>query len=251
MRTAGTIMSTIMRTRIIIMTVTAMVDRQVLDPAALYRLMAWLSPSFPVGAFSHSHGLEWVVETGDVVDAASLEAWVGQILRFGAGRQDAILFAETWRAMIAGDRRRLDEIAELAAALSPSKERAVETLSQGKAFVLATEAAWPAAGAPSPDGDLAYPVAVGIAAGRHGIPLDASLVAYLHAFAANIVSAGVRLIPLGQTDGQKVTAALEPVVAEVAAEAETATLEDLGGCVFFADIASMRHETQYTRLFRT
>ncbi len=227
-----------------------MAERRDLDPAGLYRLMAWLSPSFPVGAFSHSHGLEWVVETGEVADAATLRDGVTQILRFGAGRQDAILLAETWKAMTAGDDDRLREIAELAAALSPSKERAVETLSQGRAFALAADAAWSLGGG-LPRAELAYPVAVGIAAARHGIPLGATLVAYLHAFAANIVSAGIRLIPLGQTDGQRVTAALEPVVSEVGIQAEAAGLDDLGGCVLLADIASMRHETQYTRLFRT
>jgi urease accessory protein len=236
-------------------TETAMAEHACLDPAldsaGLYRLMAWLSPSFPVGAFSHSHALEWVVETGEVGDVAALTGWVEQILRYGGGRQDAILLAETWRAATAGDTERLSEVAELAAALSPSKERAVETLSQGRAFALAAEASWPADGDALPSGDLAYPVAVGIAAARHKIPLVPTLAAYLHAFVANIVSAGIRLVPLGQTDGQKAIAALEPVVASVTDEAMTAGLDDLGGCVLLADIASMRHETQYTRLFRT
>jgi len=222
------------------------------DHAALYRLMAWLSPSYPVGAFSHSHGLEWVVEEGTVRDAGALTDWTEEILRFGAGRQDAILLAETWRAVTAGDGDRLADIAELAAALAPSKERQVESLSQGRAFALATDAAWPAGSETAADiPNPAYPVAVGIAAARHGVPLAPALTVYLHAFSANIVSAGIRQIPLGQTDGQKAIARLEPVVAEVAAEAETSGLDDLGGCVLLADIASMQHETQYTRLFRT
>ncbi len=220
------------------------------DPAALYRLMAWLSPSYPVGAFTHSHGLEWEIEAGTVSDAEGLCAWIGEILCHGAGRQDAILMAATWRAARAGDAARLETVAELAAALAPSRERRTETMSQGRAFTLATEAAWPA-GAGGDPADLAYPVAVGLAAARHAVPLEPALIAYLHAFAANLVSAGVRLVPLGQTDGQRAIARLEPVVAAVAAEALTASLDDLGGCVLLADIASMRHETQYTRLFRT
>jgi len=222
-----------------------------LDPAGLYRLMAWLSPSFPVGAFTHSHGLEWAVETGDVRTAVAMTDWVAEILHFGGGRQDAILLAEIWRATVAGDGDRIAKVAELAAALSPSKERAVETVSQGKAFVLAADASWPSEGPALPPGDIAYPVAVGFAAARHAVPLRPTLAAYLHAFAANIVSAGVRLIPLGQTDGQKAIAALEGIVSEVTEEAMAAGLDDLGGCTLLADIASMRHETQYTRLFRT
>lgn len=229
---------------------TAMTERTGAGTAALYRLMVWLSPSYPVGAFTHSHGLEWEVEVGAVTDADGLGRWIGDVLRHGAGRQDAILLAESWRAARADDAARLAAIAELAAALAPSKERRIETLSQGRGFMLATQAAWPADEGPDAD-DLAYPVAVGLAAARHGIALDPTLIAYLHAVAANLVSAGVRLIPLGQTDGQRLIATLEPVVAGVAEEAEAAGLDDLGGCTLLADIASMRHETQYTRLFRT
>ncbi|WP_018700148.1 urease accessory protein UreF [Amorphus coralli] len=220
------------------------------EAGALYRLMAWLSPSYPVGAFTLSHGLEWSVEDGTVTDLASLAGWVEDVLAQGGGRQDAILFVAAWRARRQHDIPVLAEIVELAAALNPSKERRTETLSQGDAFRTITETAWPAEES-WPDGRLAYPVAVAIAAADHGIALAPALVAYLHAFSANIVSAGVRLIPLGQSDGQRAIARLEPAIAALAAEAETSTLDDLGGCALFADIASMRHETQYTRLFRT
>ena len=98
---------------------------------------------------------------------------------------------------------------------------------------------------------VAYPVAVGVAAAGHGIAARSALNAYLHAVIANFVSAGVRLIPLGQTDGQRLLAALEPIVAATAARALTTKLDDVGSAAFRADIASMRHETQYTRLFRS
>ncbi len=223
-----------------------------LADGALYRLMAWLSPSYPVGAFTHSHGLEWVIEAGAVLDAGSLYDWIEDIALFGAGRQDAILLATSWRAVVGQNTSRLIEIAELAAALAPSKERQLETMAQGRAFKLATDAAWPVeTGMDEAGGDLAYPVAVGVAAAAHDVPLRPALTAYLHAFAANIVSAGVRLVPLGQTDGQRLIARLEPVIERVAEDALGADLDDLGGCVLLADIASMRHETQYTRLFRT
>ncbi|MEX0853153.1 MAG: urease accessory protein UreF [Bauldia sp.] len=220
-------------------------------------LLAWLSPSFPVGAFSYSHGLEWAIAEGTVHDAASLDAWTTGILVHGAGRSDAIIFAHAWRAAIGADESALSAIAELAAALPPSKERHIETTAQGRAFLSAVRDAWPndrleaLAARLSADGPVAYPVAVALAAAAHDIPLTATLAAMLNAFAANLVSAGLRAIPLGQSDGQRVIAALSPIVAEVAATAATASLDDLGGAAYSADIASMKHETQYTRLFRS
>jgi urease accessory protein len=228
-----------------------------LTPPALQRLLAWLSPAFPVGAYTYSHGLEWAIEDGTVGNAADLRAWLGQVLIYGGGRNDAVLFAHAWRAAADDDRGCLRDVSELAAALQPSRERHLETTAQGSAFLRAVVAAWPndrleklaedlGAGA-----ELAYPVAVAMAAAAHDIPLAPSLVAYLGGFVANIVSAGVRAIPIGQTDGQKTIAALGPVSEAVAIFAVTAGLDDLGGIALRADIASMKHETQYTRLFRS
>jgi urease accessory protein len=216
--------------------------------------MTWLSPAFPVGGFSYSHGLEWVVETGKVKDAASLGDWIEAILVHGAGRTDAIFLAETWRAIMAADAAALGIVAELAAAFVPSAERRLETLAQGTAFLSAIRAVWPH---PTLDrmaaigDDTAYPVAVGACAAAHGLPLAASAQAFIQAFAANLVSAGVRLIPLGQTDGLRVIARLEALIPTVVEGALAATLDDIGGIAIMADIASMRHETQYTRLFRS
>jgi len=225
------------------------------DTAVLAKLMTWLSPSFPVGAYGYSHGLEWAIEAGTVTDAASLQAWLADIVRHGAGRTDAILLAHAWRAASTGDDATLAELAELAAAFQPSKERHLETTAQGTAFLTAVIAAWPnhrlTALAATVPREVAYPVAVAITAAAHGIPLAATLSATLNAFVANLVSAGVRAVPIGQTDGQRTIAALAPLVAEVAAAAATATLDDLGGAALLADIASMNHETQYTRLFRS
>jgi urease accessory protein len=223
------------------------------NSSALYRLMAWLSPAFPVGAFSYSSGIEWAVEAGDIKNAATLQAWLGVMLADGGGFCDAVLFAHAHRAI--DDDKALRAVAELAAAFAPSKERHLETTAQGNAFVEATRAAWPCAAIERLkkiwDGPVAYPVAVAVAAAGHGIALEPALAAYLQAVAANWVSAGVRLIPLGQSDGQRVLAALEPVVAATAQRALTARLDDLGSSAFRADLASARHETQYTRLFRS
>ncbi len=183
-----------------------------LSASALYRLMAWLSPAFPVGAFSYSGGLEWAVEVGDVADPRSLQRWLAVIVAEGGGFCDAVIFTHVHRAVANHDDGMLREAAELAAALSPSKERHLETSSQGRAFVEAARAAWPCAAldrlAARWDGPVAYPVAVAVTAAGHGVPLAAALHAYLHAATANLISAGVRLIPLGQTDGQRVLAGL-------------------------------------------
>lgn len=226
-----------------------------IDPAALHRLLAWLSPAYPVGAFSYSHGLEAAVEEGSVRDRAGLVAYTAAVLRAGAGRVDGALLAAAWRAAEAGDDAALDGAAALAAAWRGTAETALESLQQGAAFALVTQAAWPearfAAFAARHSGRLTAAVAFGAAAGFHGVPLRPALAGWLGAFAANLVSAGVRLVPLGQTDGQIATAALHPVVEAATEAALDADLDRLGTAAPVLDLLSMRHETQYTRLFRS
>jgi urease accessory protein len=223
--------------------------------AALYRLMAWLSPSYPVGAFSYSSGIEWAVETGDIKDADTLRHWLAIVIGEGGGFCDAVFFVHAHRSLADTDDRALLAVAELAAAFAPSKERHLETTAQGAAFIEATRAAW---SCPALDrlaaawtGPLAYPVAVGVAAAGHGIPLEPALHAFLYAVTANLISAGVRLVPLGQSDGQRVLAALEPIVEATAQRALTTPLDDVGSAAMRADLASLLHETQYTWLFRS
>jgi urease accessory protein len=223
------------------------------NAAALYRLMAWLSPAFPVGAFSYSSGIEWAVEAGDIRDAASLKDWVEIVIGHGGGFSDAVFFVHAHGAL--KHDQAVVEVCELAAAFVPSKERQLETTAQGRAFIDTARAAWPCAAIERLlalwDGPIAYPVAVGVVSAGHGIGLAPALSAYLQAVSANLVSAGVRLVPLGQTDGQRVLASLEPVVAEAAARALVTPLDHVGGAAFRGDLASMRHEGQYTRLFRS
>jgi len=225
------------------------------EAAALYRLMTWLSPSFPVGAFSYSSGIEWAVEAGDITDAASLRGWLAAVLTEGSGFCDGVFLVHSHRAASEHDGAILKDVAELAAAFVPSRERQLETTSQGRAFIEIARAAWNSPGLDAMvtacDGPIVYPVAVGLVSAAHGIPLAPSLHAFLHAVIANWISAGARLIPLGQTDSQRVLAALEPDVAATAARAGAASLDDLGSATFRADLASLRHETQYTRLFRS
>jgi urease accessory protein len=225
------------------------------EAAALYRLMTWLSPSFPVGAFSYSSGIEWVVEAGDIRDAASLRDWLAAMLGDGSGFCDAVFLAQAHRAASAQDEAALREIAELAAAFVPSRERQLETTTQGRAFIEIARSAWSCDGldgmVAACDGVIVYPTAVGIVSAAHAVPLAPAMHAFLHAVVSNWISAGARLIPLGQTDSQRVLAQLESDVVATARRAVAATFDDLGSATFRADLASLRHETQYTRLFRS
>ncbi len=220
----------------------------------LYRLLAWFSPSYPIGAFSYSHGIEQAVEAGRIGDAASLAAWIGHILRHGAGWVDTVLLKEAYAA--SGDAGRLDELADLAVAWRGSAETALESSQQGGSFLTITRSAWahPALDAfvaRRGERPLALSIAVGATAAAHRLDITAVLGAYLHAFAANLVSAAVRLIPLGQTDGQRALATLLPVVESIVPCALACGLEECGTAAPMVDISSMQHETQYTRLFRS
>jgi urease accessory protein len=207
------------------------------DPQALIRLLTWLSPAFPVGAFGYSHGLEQAIRDGAVRDAASLEDWLATLVELGSAWTDAVLLAAAWRGET--------QAAELAAALAPSQERLRETVAQGEAFLTAVRA-W---SEPPLAGPIAYPVAVGAVAAAHGIALEPALIAYLHAFSASLTGAALRAIPLGQSDGVRVAAALEPLILATAARAAAASLDDLGSAAILSDIAAMRHETLEGRLF--
>lgn len=225
------------------------------EAAALYRLMTWLSPAFPVGAFSYSSGIEWAVEAGDITDAASLRDWLAAMLTDGSGYCDAVFLAQAHRAASAREDASLREIAELAAAFVPSRERQLETTTQGRAFIDIARAAWPSDGldnlVTACSGAIVYPIAVGLVSAAHAIPAAPAMHAFLHALLSNWISAGARLVPLGQTDSQRILAGLEADVAATARRALASSLDDLGSATFRADLASLRHETQYTRLFRS
>ncbi|OWV80176.1 urease accessory protein UreF [Rhizobium sp. R634] len=215
---------------------------------ALLRLAAWLSPAFPVGSFAYSGGLERAVADGLVCDAVSLAAWIGTLIEHGSAWNDSVLLAESHRQQ--ADPARLAEIAALAEALAGSRERHQETMLLGDAF-LAAARAWPDDVFDRLPDKAAYPIAVGAVAGAHGIGLEKVIAIFLHAYASQAVSAGIRLGVTGQRDGVAVLAGLEEQIAEAARRAAGSTLDDLGSAAIQADIASLRHETQATRLFRS
>lgn len=224
------------------------------DAATLHRLLAWTSPAYPIGAFGYSHGLEAAVEAGGVRSADDLFDYVAAVIARGGGWVDAVLFVHGWRA--AGDPAAFDEIAELAAAFRGSSETALESRQQGRSFLTVTRRAWPYpaldAYAERVDGwPIAHATVLALACAAHGVPIEHALNAFLHATAANLVSAGVRLVPLGQTDGQIATARLTRTVEAVVARALVAPLDDLGTAAPRLELACLAHETQYSRLFRS
>lgn len=207
----------------------------------LLLLLNWMSPAFPTGAFAYSHGLEWAIDTGEVRSAGDLRGWISDLVTRGSGWNDAVLFGRCWMDDT-------DDLNALALALCASRERHLETAQLGRAFRIAAQVFAPAA---PHDGDIAYPVAAGMASAAMGIGRAEALVAFLQGFCAAQVSVAVRLVPLGQTAGLEVLRDLMPVIASTALRAARATCDDLGGITIGADIAAMRHETQYSRVFRT
>jgi urease accessory protein len=222
--------------------------------AALYRLMTWLSPAYPIGGYSYSHGLEYAVEGGMVGDAAMLKEWVAAVLLCGSGRSDAALFVAAYRGANAGDAERLDDVIALASAWRSTSETALESEAQGTAFLATTLGTWPHPALTAlavRHKKLPLAIAAALVCAFHKVPLELALPAYLHAFAANLVSAGVRLIPLGQSDGQRIIAQLEACVGRAVEAANDRPLEEIGTAAPMIDWCSMRHETQYTKLFRS
>ena len=219
--------------------------------AALYKLQSWLSPSYPVGAYAFSHGLENAVDTELVNHVSDVTDWVGSVVSSGNGFADLVFLAAAWEA--SSDALALEEIAELAHAFQVTSELRTESVAQGAAFLSATQQAWPceALHLLPADVPLAYPVVVGVAAAGHDIDKALALHAYGHAFVANLVSAAVRLIPLGQTQGQQSIAALAPVVDAAVERALTTPLARVATSTLMVDVVSMNHETQYTSLFRS
>jgi urease accessory protein len=220
--------------------------------AAQLRLMAFLSPAFPIGGFSYSHGLERAAHDGLLADADALREWLSALIAFGSGWNDAVLFAEAHRRGTSepGDLHDLHDLAQLAEALAGSEERHRETMLQGAAFIVAA-GAWPHPIFERLPGDCPYCVAAGAILGAHDVPLETALAAWLQAFAMNLAQAGIRLGVTGQRGAMTTVAALEPLILDTARRAGTSTLDDLGSATILSDIVAMKHETQASRLFRS
>ncbi|WP_370470473.1 urease accessory protein UreF [uncultured Paracoccus sp.] len=200
-----------------------------------------LSPAFPTGAFAYAQGLEWAMDAALVGDGAALAEWLGDVLEYGSGWSDAVILSLSLRP--GADHLGLDDLAR---AMCLTAERLTETLEQGRAF-----AATSAALTGSSDAPAALPVAVGRALSGLDLPRAEVIALYLHGQALNLIQAAVRFMPLGQAEGQRILAALSPLILQLAARAAEASEADLGGCAIGADLAQARHETMQTRIFRT
>lgn len=238
------------------MVMSADIPTPMTEPAVeALRLFAWLSPGYPVGAYAYSHGLEAAVEAGDVTGEETLQAWLCDVCERGSLRNDLILVAQAHAAAAAGRADTLAETNAFALALAPSRELHLETSQQGRSFLDATLGAWPCPAlsnlAPALPGPVAYPVAVGAAAGAHDMAIGPVLAAYALAFVQNLVSAALRSAPVGQAAGTRVVAALTARLVPLAQAAETADLDDIGSACLRLDLGSFRHETQYSRIFRS
>lgn len=227
-------------------------------PLGFLRLQSWLSPAFPIGSYSYSHGLEWAVEAGHVHDRKSLVDWLESDLRHGSRRNEAIFFSEAWRSAAKDNRAKLFEIAELAAAFRGTAEFALESSQQGSACLITLSQVWSdpllvwlSESLRERQVQPAMAVVLGLRAARQNLSINISLPAFLQSYNANLVNAGVRLIPLGQTDGQHAIAALEEAALLASEEANRLTIDDLGSAGVMVDLASIAHESQYTRLFRS
>src|SRR4029077_8146988 len=225
---------------------------------ALLRQQSWLSPAFPTGSYSYSHGIEWAVEAGHIHDRKSLVDWLEADLCYGSGRNEAIFFIEAWRGAKENECEKLLKIAELAAAFRGTSEFALETSQQAASCLATLRRVWPDPLLETLSELLSelrispvLSVVLGVRAAKQDIPATLALPAFLQSYLANLITAGVRLVPLGQTDGQLAIAELEPAVLALAAQAQQATIDDLGSVGFMVDLASASHETQYTRLFRS
>ena len=210
------------------------------EASQLLMLFNWMSPTFPIGGFAYSHGLEQAIADG-LTTPAELHSWVCDLLQSGSAWNDAVLFSRCWH----------DEVAylnALALALCGSSERYQETTQLGRNFTVAANV-WLRKAAT--EGEIAYPVAAGSMCVTSGIEQNQALLAFLQGFCAAQISVAVRLIPLGQTKGLEVLRDLSPIIVATATRATQATLEDLGSNCFLAEIAAMKHETLEPRVFRT
>ena len=202
-------------------------------------LQAWFSPAFPTGAFSYSHGLEAAIQHGLVSDKDSLTRWISCLLTSGSGWNDGLFLKAAYEG--------ISDVNSLCLALCSSRERYQETIELGKSFSRAVNCSY---GAELAQG-LAYPVAVGIAARRRNIDIKLTTQSYLQAFAASLISVGVRIIPIGQQAGQDCLVTLCRIIEQVNNKLDVAGLEQLGSASFMSEIMSMMHEKSNPRIYRT
>ena len=206
----------------------------------LITVMQWLSPAFPIGGFAYSHGLEWAIDKGYVSNREELKKWISDLLEYGSLKNDAILI----KLVLQGSDPK--EINELAMALCPASERLSETQLQGGAFCKIMREVWSLE-----IDELTLPIALALAAKNENIDQNLVLPAYLHSFCSNLISVAMRLIPIGQTDGQKTLRELSPLISDSVRAVAKSDKDDLGSACFLSDVSAMQHEYLQPRVFKT
>jgi urease accessory protein len=206
----------------------------------LITVMQWLSPAFPIGGFAYSHGLEWAINKGYVSNREELQKWISDLLEYGSLKNDAILI----KLVLQGSDPK--EINELAMALCPASERLSETQLQGGAFCKIMREVWSLE-----IDELTLPIALALAAKNESIDQNLVVPAYLHSFCSNLISVAMRLIPIGQTDGQKTLRELSPLISDSVRSVAKSDKDDLGSACFLSDVSAMQHEYLQPRVFKT
>lgn len=235
------------------------------DSSFIYRLLTWFSPSYPIGSFHFSHGIEYAVEWNLIKDAKSLEEWISGIIQFGSGRMDLMMFKLSYDLFTAPNVRadpnrikKLNRLITISNALKLSPELWQESTKQGDAALKALLKSHPSDNLhflnlqlKKTDKYPVVPIVFGAACADHRIPLKWALTAYLHSFIFNLITAGVKLIPLGQTAGQNIAASLESVIHKCVNASAKSKINDISGASPMVEWTSVKHENQYTRLFQS
>ena len=214
----------------------------------ILKLLTWNNQAFPIGSYSFSSGLEYAVESNLITTGDELQSWLKNLLNFGSIQTDAILLVEAWKLMIKKKYRNLIELNNFAISLNQSYEKYIENYEQGKSFIKITSDAWKHK---FQSKNLIFPLAYASSAYQENIKLEDTLICYLHANLCNLLSAGIKLIPLGQTEGQRIQIKLNLYIEEEYKIILKKDMNDIGNCGWVNDIVSMQHENQFTRIFRT
>tara|TARA_B100001248_G_scaffold129623_1_gene97190 strand:- start:147 stop:860 length:714 start_codon:yes stop_codon:yes gene_type:complete len=221
----------------------------------LHTVLTWFSPSYPIGSYAYSHGLEYAVEEGLVKDPQTLLGWIRDLLFFGTGYNDSIIINSIYDSVANDNCVEFDYISQIANAIKPTKEIALESYQQGVSFKNILMDVYSNSNLTfylnRLDDCITYPSVVGVAGGIFEVEKKLLLHSYLHAFTSNILSAALRIMPIGQTEIQKIIFQMKGNVEEMTNKSLGLSLSDLGSSVFISDWASSKHQNQYTRLFRS
>ena len=221
----------------------------------LYHLLSWFSPNYPVGSYAYSHGLEYAVETGIVDNIYHLENWIKDLLFYGTGANDAIFINQTYESILSNNYKLFVDIAIMSKSCIPTQEIALESEQQGISFYKVTSATLSSKKFEklinSIMSYITYPIVVGCAGALINIKKIHLINSYLHAFISNILSAALRIMPVGQTDIQCLLFKFKKDIQTISINTLSKSIEDIGSSTFMIDWASANHEGQYSRLFRS